>query len=125
MEYLLAISGRDRMAVSGKGEASILNHISRPDRPPAPGFPFCAIINKVTTESISHPFFHIEVEGLNTPDQIYLIKILSIDGRRFTYELRAALTEEAVKYVKTLLDAVVFNDLISNGPATALKRVKH
>src|SRR5438093_5552016 len=112
MEYLLAISGLGRIRVSGKGEASILNHISRPDRPPAPGFPFCAIINKVTTESISHPFFHIEVEGLNTPDQIYLIKILSIDGRRFTYELRAALSEEAVKYVKTLLDAVVFNDLI-------------
>ena len=79
---------------------------------PAPGFCFCAIINEVATESISHPFFHIEVEGLNTPDQIYLIKILSIDGRRFTYELRAALTEEAVKYVKTLLDAVVFSDLI-------------
>ena len=95
---------------SRKREASILNYISR-DRPPAPGFPFCAIINKVT-ESISHTFFHIEVEGLKTPDQIYLIKILSIDGRRFTYELRAALTEEAVKYVKTLLDAVVFNDLI-------------
>ena len=66
----------------------------------------------MTTESISHTFFHIEVEGLKTPDQIYLIKILSIDGRRFTYELRAALSEEAVEYVKTLLDAVVFNDLI-------------
>ena len=97
---------------SRKRETSILNHISRPDRPPAPSFPFCAIINKVTTESISHPFFHIEVEDFNTPNQIYLIKILSIDGRRFTYELRAALTEEAVNYVKTLLDAVVFSDLI-------------
>ena len=79
---------------------------------PAPGFRFCAIINEVATEPISHAFFHIEVESLNTPDRIYLIKILSIDGRRFTYELRAALTEEAVKYVKTLLDAVVFSDLI-------------
>jgi len=77
-----------------------------------PAFLFCATINEVATEPISHPFFHIEVESLNTPDRIYLIKILSIDGRRFTYELRAALTEEAVKYVKTLLDAVVFSDLI-------------
>ena len=82
--------------------------MGRPER----GFRFCAIINEVATQSISHPFFHIEVEGLNTPDRIYLIKILSIDGRRFTYQLRAALTEEAVEYVKTLLDTSVFSDLI-------------
>ena len=112
MEYLLAISGRGRIAGLKKRRSLNLKSDLEGGSPARAGLSFCAIINKVTTEPISHPFFHIEVEGLNTPDQIYLIKILSIDGRRFTYELRAALSEEAVEYVKTLLDAVVFNDLI-------------
>ena len=68
-------------------------------------------------ESISHPFFHIEVEHLNSPDQAHLVKILSIDGRRFTYELRAPLSEAAVNYVRSLLDAVVFSDLIIESTA--------
>jgi len=63
-------------------------------------------------ESISHTFFDIEIEHLEPPDQIHLIKILSIDGRRFTYELRAPLTEDAVTYIKGLLDAVVFSDIV-------------
>jgi hypothetical protein len=45
-------------------------------------------------------------------DEIHLIKVLSIDGRRFTYELRCPLTEEAVVYIKSLLDAVIFGDTI-------------
>jgi len=63
-------------------------------------------------ESISHPFFDIEVEHLDPPGELHLIKILSIDGRRFTYELRAPLTEDAVIYIKSLIDGVVFSDLI-------------
>jgi len=63
-------------------------------------------------ESIFHTFFDIEVEHVSPPREVYLIKILSIDGRRFTYELRAPLTEDAVTYVKGLMDAVVFSDLI-------------
>ena len=63
-------------------------------------------------ESISHTFFDIEIEHLEPPDQIHLIKILSIDGRRFTYELRAPLTEDAVTYIKGLLDTVVFSDIV-------------
>ena len=66
----------------------------------------------MASEPISHPFFHIEVEHVNPPEQIYLIKILSIDGRRFTYELHAPLGEDAVIYIKSLLDSVVFGDLI-------------
>ena len=63
-------------------------------------------------ESISHTFFDIEVEHLDPPGELHLIKILSIDGRRFTYELRAPLTEDAVTYIKSLIDSVVFSDLI-------------
>ena len=63
-------------------------------------------------ESISHTFFDIEVEHLEPPDELHLIKILSIDGRRFTYELHAPLTEDAVTYIKSLLDAVVFSDIV-------------
>jgi hypothetical protein len=63
-------------------------------------------------DSISHTFFHIEVEHLNPPDELHLIKILSVAGQRFTYELRAPLTEEAVAYIKSLIDAVVFSDMI-------------
>jgi len=68
-------------------------------------------------ETISHPFFHIEVEHANPPEEIYLIKVLSIDGRRFTYELRASFQEDAVTYIKKLLDAVVFSDLVIESTA--------
>ena len=60
---------------------------------------------------ISHTFFDIEIESVNSPDEVHLVKILAVDGRRFTYGLRAPLTEEAVTYIKSLIDAVVFNDV--------------
>jgi hypothetical protein len=63
-------------------------------------------------ESISHTFFDIEIEHLDPPGELHLIKILSVAGQRFTYELRAPLTEEAVDYIKGLIDAVVFSDLV-------------
>jgi hypothetical protein len=63
-------------------------------------------------DNISHTFFDIDVEHVDADGELHLIKILSIDGRRFTYELRAPLTEEAVAYIKSLLDAVVFGDTI-------------
>ena len=63
-------------------------------------------------EAIFHTFFDIEVEHLNPPTDIHLIKILSVAGQRFTYELHAPLSEEAVTYIKSLLDSVVFADLI-------------
>ena len=66
----------------------------------------------MSIESISHTFFDIEIEHLEPLDQLHLIKILSIDGRRFTYQLRAPLTEDAVTYIKGLLDAVVFSDIV-------------
>src|SRR5438477_9739739 len=42
---------------------------------------------------ISHTFFDIEIERVDSPDEIHLVKILAIDGRRFTYDLRPPLTE--------------------------------
>ncbi len=69
-------------------------------------------MSSMAIDSIFHTFFDIDVEHISDAEEIHLIKILSIDGRRFTYELRAALTEEAVAYIKSLLDAVVFGDTI-------------
>ena len=63
-------------------------------------------------DSIFHTFFDLDVEHVDGTGELHLIKILSIDGRRFTYEIRAPLTEEAVVYIKSLLDAVVFGDTI-------------
>ena len=62
--------------------------------------------------SITHTFFDFEIERVNSPKEIYLVKILAVDGRRFTYEVRAELTDAAVDYVKSLIDAVVFNDMV-------------
>ena len=72
----------------------------------------CLTTVKMAIESISHTFYDIELEHLNPPNDLHLVKILSVDGRRFTYELRAPLTEEAVTYIKSLIDAVVFSDMI-------------
>lgn len=66
----------------------------------------------MSIHSITHTFFDIEVEPVNSPEETHLVKILSVDGRRFTYELRAPVTEEAINYIKGLLDAVVFNDVV-------------
>ena len=62
--------------------------------------------------AITHAFYDFEIEKVDGPDEVHLVKILSIDGRRFTYELRAELTEEAVAYIKSLIDAVVFSDVV-------------
>ena len=64
---------------------------------------------------ISHTFFDFEVEKVDadaSQNGIHLVKILSVDGRRFTYEVRGRLDEETVTYIKSLIDAVVFSDLI-------------
>ena len=63
-------------------------------------------------DSFSHTFFDIEIERTETADETVLVKVLCIDGRRFTYELRAPLTEDAIGYLKNLLDSAVFNDMI-------------
>ena len=64
------------------------------------------------TESISHTFYDFEIERVGSQEEISLVKILSVAGQRFTYELRAPLTDEAVVYIKSLIDAVVFSDLV-------------
>ena len=61
---------------------------------------------------ITHTFYDFEIERIGSPDEIHLVKILAVDGRRFTYELRAPLTDEAVTYIKSLIDAVVFSDIV-------------
>jgi hypothetical protein len=64
------------------------------------------------TDSISHTFYDFEIERLGSQEEISLVKILSVAGQRFTYEVRAPLTDEAVNYIKSLIDAVVFSDLV-------------
>ena len=66
----------------------------------------------MSIRTITHTFFDVEIERVDSPDEVHLVKILSVDGRRFTYEVRGALTEEAVTYIKSLIDAVVFSDIV-------------
>jgi len=68
----------------------------------------------MAVRSISHTFFDFEIEGPVEvgSDEVHLVKILSVDGRRFTYEVHGGLTDEAVTYIKSLLDSVVFSDMI-------------
>ena len=66
----------------------------------------------MSMESFPHTFYDIAIERLNVLEEIHLVKILCIDGRRFTYEVRTALTEEAITYIKSLIDAAVFSDLV-------------
>jgi hypothetical protein len=63
-------------------------------------------------EPFSHTFFDIEVETVDVSSEVHLAKILSVSGHRFTYEVRGPLTEDAIAYMKGLLDAAVFSDLI-------------
>jgi hypothetical protein len=66
----------------------------------------------MTIQSISHTFYDFEIERVDSPNEVHLVKILSIDGRRFTYEVHGDLSEETVVYLKSLIDALVFNDMI-------------
>ena len=63
-------------------------------------------------QSFSHPFFDIEIEPGEGGPEKWLVKILSIDGRRFTYALEGPADETAVDYMKSLMDAAVFGDLV-------------
>ena len=63
-------------------------------------------------ETFEHPFYDIEIEALDEHGGLHLIKILSIDGRRFTYQLTGTLNAEAVDYVKTVIDAACFGDML-------------
>jgi hypothetical protein len=63
-------------------------------------------------EPFSHTFFDIEIETVDPVAEIHLVKILSVAGQRFTYELRGALTHDAIAYMKGLMDTAVFSDLV-------------
>ena len=69
----------------------------------------------MSVKEITYTFYDFEIEEV-TPSpaesEIHLVKVLSVDGRRFTYEVHGGLTEEVVVYVKSLIDAVVFSDMI-------------
>jgi hypothetical protein len=64
------------------------------------------------TLSFEHPFYDIEVETLESSEDLHLIKILSVDGRRFTYQLRGALDEQAIVYIKSVIDTACFGDML-------------
>ena len=67
----------------------------------------------MSVHSITHTFYDFEIEpGEGSPFEVHLVKVLAVDGRRFTYEVHGALTEETVVYVKSLIDAVVFSDMV-------------
>jgi hypothetical protein len=61
---------------------------------------------------ITHTFFDVETELAETPEGTFLVKILSVDGRRFTYHVHAPLTDDVVSFIKDCLDRVYFSDLI-------------
>jgi hypothetical protein len=63
-------------------------------------------------QTFSHPFYDIDIERVSATEEVYLIKILCIDGRRFTYRLEGELDETAVGYIKSLIDAAVFSDMV-------------
>ena len=63
-------------------------------------------------EPFSHTFFDIEIETVDASTDIHLVKILSVSGHRFTYEVHGPLTDDAITYMKGLLDAAVFSDLV-------------
>ena len=63
-------------------------------------------------EPFSHTFFDIEVETVDPSAEIHLVKILSVSGHRFTYEVRGSVTEDTITYMKGLMDAAVFSDLV-------------
>ena len=63
-------------------------------------------------ESFEHPFYDIEIETVDQSQEVYLIKVLSIDGRRFTYEFRGAFDDGAIQYVKSVIDATCFTDML-------------
>ena len=63
-------------------------------------------------ESFEHPFYDIDIETLDAGNELRLIKILSVDGRRFTYQLHGALDDAAVRYIKSVIDAVCFSDML-------------
>ena len=63
-------------------------------------------------ESFEHPFYDIDIETVDASAELRLIKILSIDGRRFTYQLHGVLDDTAVNYIKSVIDAVCFSDML-------------
>ncbi len=63
-------------------------------------------------EPFSHTFFDIEIETIDASAEIHLVKVLSVSGHRFTYEVRGAGTEDAISYMKGLMDTAVFSDLM-------------
>jgi hypothetical protein len=63
-------------------------------------------------ESFEHTFYDIDIETIDPANELRLVKILSVDGRRFTYQLRGVLDEKAVNYIKSVIDAVCFSDML-------------
>ena len=63
-------------------------------------------------ESFEHTFYDIEIEKAEGPSEAWLVKILSVSAHRFTYLVHGVMDESAVAYIKTLLDAAVFGDMV-------------
>jgi hypothetical protein len=63
----------------------------------------------MSIESFEHPFFDVDIEKVTDG---YLVKILSVSAHRFTYLVRGNLDANAVAYIRSLLDAAVFGDMV-------------
>jgi hypothetical protein len=66
-------------------------------------------------ESFEHTFYDVVIEKVEQPadkEQEWLVKILSVSAHRFTYLVRGTLDDSAVAYMKSLLDAAVFGDML-------------
>jgi hypothetical protein len=66
-------------------------------------------------ESFEHPFYDIDIEKVEQPvgtEQEWLVKILSVSAHRFSYLVRGTPDDSTVEYIRSLLDAAVFGDMI-------------
>jgi hypothetical protein len=63
-------------------------------------------------KTFEHTFYDIDIETQDEAAAIHLIKILSVDGRRFTYEFRGELDAQAVSYIKSVIDANCVSDML-------------
>ena len=66
----------------------------------------------MAVESFEHTFFDIDIEPVEAATDLYLIKILAVDGRRFTYQFHGLLDNTAVAYIKSVIDAACFADML-------------
>ena len=59
-----------------------------------------------------HRYHDIEIEAERDPDGPHLVKVLALDGRRFTYRVKTGLDEETVAFIRRMIDSGMRSDLV-------------